>query len=122
RYDGVRQRLAAFPTRNVPERIQADLRELRGRLASEAVLLTELRQALEQTMREAVSPTGKSLASAVTVLLTELHPATAGRLDAFLGQFRDVQRRRAREEKPTQTPEQLLSLAVSGWLLGSPSA
>ncbi|MFO0878658.1 MAG: hypothetical protein U0840_15055 [Gemmataceae bacterium] len=122
RHEAVRKRLESFQSRTLTDRIQADLRDMRSRLAGEADQITETTRALEQTLREATSPVGKALGSAVTVLLTELHPATVARLDAFQGQYREAQRQLTRGSKSTVSPEQLLALAVSGWLLGSPSA
>ncbi len=123
RYQAVARRLAAFPGRNVPDRIQTDMREMKARLAGAQSLLAEADEALQACSKEAVeSKRGRELASAVRVIREELHPDTVGRLDAFLGQVREAARQKARAQKRTQTPETLLALAVSGWLLGSPSA
>jgi pimeloyl-ACP methyl ester carboxylesterase len=121
-YEAVRKRIAAFPTKNVSDRIQADLREMRARLESSAALIDEADHALQKCSKAVSTAEGRALASAVNVIRGELHPATIDRLDAFLGQVRDWERQQARGKKATQTPESLLSLAITGWLLGSPSA
>ncbi len=121
-YEAVRRRLETFPVEKSSDRIQADVREMRSRLQAAADLTEQAAQALDDTAKEAEGETGKTLAEAATVIKSELHPATADRLDAFLGQRRDAERRKARGMKPAMTPNQLLSLAVTGWLLGSPSA
>ena len=98
----MRKRLADFPVKNVPDRIQADMREMKERLASSAALMEEAGKALEACSKDVTTPNGRSLASAVAVIRTELHPATVDRLDAFLGQCRDAARQKARGKKPSQ--------------------
>jgi hypothetical protein len=122
RYEAVRKRLGDFPVKNPPDRIKADIREMKARLAGGDALLGEAGKALEACSKAVGPGQGAQLASAVRVIQTELNRYTVGRLDAFLGQVRDANRQKARGRKPTQTPERLLALAVSGWVLGSPSA
>jgi pimeloyl-ACP methyl ester carboxylesterase len=95
---------------------------MKVRLESSAALIDEADQALQKCSRAVNTAEGRALASAVNVIRGELHHATIDRLDAFLGQMRDWERQQARGKKPSQTPEGLLSLAITGWLLGSPSA
>ena len=118
----VAKRLAAFPTQNVPDRVLLDVRELESRLKATVGLVDQVGTALDEQVKDVKTPTGRSLASAVGEIRKELHPANVARLDAFLGQVKEVTRRKARGKPAQMTPEQLLSLAVSGWLLGSPSA
>lgn len=122
RYAAVRQRLKQFPTTHASDKVLADLREMRQRLTTSAAVLAEAGRALDDCVKLVETPAGKSLAAAVAVLRDELHPATVNRVDAFLGQMREYERQKAQGKKPTLTPEGLLSLAVSGWLVGSPSA
>lgn len=122
RYDAVRQRVADFPVKNVPERMQIDVREMKTKLYQANDQVAAAYKALDETARAATTPVGKALASAVATIKGELHPATVARLDAFLGQWRDAERQKDRDKKPGMGTDQLLGLAVSGWLLGSPSA
>jgi pimeloyl-ACP methyl ester carboxylesterase len=126
-YERVRKRLAEFPTKDVPERIAVDVREMKERLAGSAALMAEADKALKECHDRAMdkdtgTPRSRTLASAVRVIREEMHPSTVGRLDAFLGQVRDSARQQSRGKSSTQTPEKLLSLAITGWVLGSPSA
>src|SRR5262249_21731885 len=121
-YEEARKRLAKFPTQDVPDRVQADMREMRIRLKSMTDLIAEAKKALQEQSKAVTTAQGRSLASAAAVILKELHPATVDRLDAFLGQVRESHRRTLRKQKQVLTPEGLLSLAITGWLLGSPSA
>lgn len=118
----VTRRLGKFDPRGAGDRVQADVRQMRERLANAKAQLAEAKKALEDYGQAATTSQGKSLASAVAVILKELHPATVDRLDAFLGQVREDARRKARGTQPALTTDGLLSLAVTGWLLGSPSA
>ncbi len=119
----VRRRIANFPLQQASDRIRADLAELKAKLAASAELLADTSQALHDTLKEMPNAAeSRLLADAAQVILAELHEATTPRLDAFLGQYREAQRQKAQGKKPSLGPEQLLSLAVTGWLLGSPSA
>lgn len=122
RYQAVRKRLEAFAIAGAPDRVLADLREMRERLGSDAASLEEIGRLLDEVVAAVETPAGRSLASAVAVLREELHPASVHRLDAFLGQAREAARQKARGKKPEPGPDGLLALAVSGWLVGSPSA
>ena len=122
RYEATGREIQNFPLRNASDKVLADLRELKTRLATQAEALKEARAALAEWAKKVKTPEGRELARIVGVLDKELHPATIDRLDAFLGQAREAQRRLAKGETPPYTPEELLSLAVSGFVLGSPSA
>ena len=122
RYEAARKEADAFPLRNAPDNVLADLRDMRTRLDAQAGQMAEASKALAETAKLASSADGKLLASAVAAIKTEIHPATIGRLEAFMGQYRESYRQKARGNKPPYDADQLLSLAVSGWLLGSPSA
>lgn len=122
RFAGVRERLSAFPLDKVSDRVQVDVGEMKARLRQSADLVEQATRALDDTVKDVATTKGQALASAVAVLRGELHPANVDRLDAFLGQYKDAERQKARGQKSKMDTEQLLSLAISGWLLGSPSA
>src|SRR5205807_1473829 len=52
----------------------------------------------------------------------ELHPDTTERVDFFLSLAEQAERRLAAGQDPGTTPEQLLALAVTGWLKGKNGA
>jgi predicted esterase len=122
RFQATAKEIDNFPLRNASDKVLADLRELKTRLATQAETLKEAKTALGDWAKKVNTPAGKELVRIVGVIEKELHPATVDRLDAFLGQAREADRRIAKGEKPPYNPEELLSLAVSGFLLGSPSA
>jgi hypothetical protein len=122
RHEAVRKRLAEFPTRGISVKLRADVRELRDTRARTEALLDEARKALDSCAKGAIDARYKPLVHAVAIIKNELHVDNVERLDAFLGQVREAARRKGRRSLPPLKPAQLLALAVSGWLLGSPSA
>ncbi|MFQ3593467.1 MAG: hypothetical protein SNJ82_09825, partial [Gemmataceae bacterium] len=122
RFQATAKQIDDFPIRLASDKILADLRDMKTRLANQAEALNEARTALAEWAKQVATPQGRELARFVGVIEKELHAANVDRLDAFMGQAREASRRQAKGDKPPYTPEQLLSLAVSGFLLGSPSA
>lgn len=55
-------------------------------------------------------------------VLAELHPDTAERVDFFISLADQAERRIAAGDDPGATPEQLLALAITGWLKGKNGA
>jgi pimeloyl-ACP methyl ester carboxylesterase len=122
RHEAVRKRLPSFPTNNVPPKIVADAREMRDNYVQTDALLAEARQALIDCAKDPGDDRHKYLAEAAALIRNELHPDNVERLDAFLGQVREAARRKKGGSLKPLRPAELLALAVSGWLLGSPSA
>lgn len=120
-YEHVNKVIADFPTKGVPDKTLADVRELkadhdaaREKLAQTRRFLTELPGQVEEHQRSAM----RRLASAIR---DDLAPDNVGRLESFLGQAAQAERLR-KEGQATLSAAELLSLAATGWLLGSPSA
>lgn len=122
RVEAVGDAIKNFPLRNASDKVLADLREVRTRLSSQADSLKQASAALAEWSKEAKGEEGRELARASGVIAKEVHPANVERLEAFLSQAREAARRKARGAEQALKPEELLSLAVSGFLLGSPSA
>jgi hypothetical protein len=57
--------------------------------------------------------------AAAKVIRNELNHDTLVRLDAFLGLALQEERDRKKNRRPKQAPEELMALAVSGWLMGN---
>jgi dienelactone hydrolase len=72
--------------------------------------------------RPAVPLDRQTLAEAGDAVLAELHPDSAGRLDLFLGLAEQSAIARANGNTPSQSDEQLIALAVTGWLKGKNGA
>jgi pimeloyl-ACP methyl ester carboxylesterase len=57
--------------------------------------------------------------AAAEVIREDLNQDTLGRIDSFIGLAAQEERDRKNNKRPKQTPEELMSLAVSGWLMGN---
>ncbi len=110
-----------FPTKGVPKEQIAEWEVLQHEYKSTDRLVQETARLLRWT-RQAAGAKGALLRDAAGVLLDELNFENVARLDAFLGQARQAERLQKEGKKSEISAEQLLSLAVSGWLLGSASA
>ena len=77
---------------------------------------------LENVRQAARGADSAVLRVAAGIIHDELNFENVGRLDAFLGQARQAERLKKEGKKSEVSAEQLLGLAVSGWLLGSASA
>jgi hypothetical protein len=122
RHAAVRKRLAAFPEKHAPPKVVADLRDLRSQYARTDKRLQEAARHLTDCAAQIKAGPHRPLAEAAAVIRGELHFENVERLDAFLGQAAQAERQAAAKHKPSYDAAHLLSLAVTGWLLGSPSA
>ena len=121
RHNWVQEQLAAWPTQGLDERSLGRVQSLKTIYDSTQPNVAQARRYLKELPGRLTSPgTRQLLTEAATAILDELTLENVGRLEAFLNQARLV------EKKPTaegdQGPEALLSLAVTGWLLGNNSA
>lgn len=64
----------------------------------------------------------QAFGKAADAIGTELDPDNLSRLEAFLTFARQAETDQKQSRPPTNTPDQLMALAVSGWLLGSSAA
>jgi predicted esterase len=122
RHLAVRKALAAFPVKEAPDQVRVDIARLKSEDDQLVKRLQRVDSLLDACAKEATEPRDKPLVAAVQVIRGELHPSNLDRLDAFVGQANQAEREKAAKRKPTKTPAQIISLAVSGWLLGSSSA
>jgi hypothetical protein len=112
--------LAAVSFQGIDEKQQTRLRGLRSqyeagreRIALAQRHLSDVPPRIEQgSLRELFT-------QAAANILAELTHETAGRLDAFASLAQQAERDRKQNRKPAHAPEQLMALAVSGWLLGN---
>jgi predicted esterase len=123
-YRRVRQLLDDFPSKDVPKEQVAKVQELEHEYKEAEQLLQETTRLLEKVRKDALGAnnTASVLTEAAGVILAELSFENVGRLDTFLGQARQAERYQKARKPSEVSVDQLLSLAVSGWLLGSASA
>jgi pimeloyl-ACP methyl ester carboxylesterase len=122
-FERAHKALADFPTQGVDEQVLTDVRQLRTEAdtAAENVeqahrFLKELPDKLSQLDQQGWLP------AAAAAVRAEVAPDTVGRLETFLGQAKQADRQRQQGKTPELVPQQLLALAVSGWLLGNTAA
>jgi pimeloyl-ACP methyl ester carboxylesterase len=123
RHYWVQTRLANFPRQGMEEKLIVRVSALRATYETLNKQLSRARHHLDDVMAHVSDPAhGKLLCEAASVISTELNEDTVNRLEAFINLAQQAEQARQHGRTPDQTPEQLLALAVSGWLVGSSSA
>jgi pimeloyl-ACP methyl ester carboxylesterase len=141
RHAWVQQQLAEFPRRDVDEQALTTIGALKSRYEEANECLKQWRHWLEKLPAQIKEPDEKKLFDdAVAVILKEIRlddclPPPPGegrylsyrqgkvlRLDAFGSMAAQVERDQKQGRTPTNSPSELLALAVSGWLLGKDAA
>jgi hypothetical protein len=123
RFREVRRRLTDFSEDGADEQVLTDVRALRGEAEEAGDNADQARRYLKELADALPEADRRSwLGQAAAAVRAELAPDTVGRLQTFLAQARQAERQRKAGKTPELAPPQLLSLAVSGWLLGNTSA
>jgi pimeloyl-ACP methyl ester carboxylesterase len=122
RHEAARQLLTNFPESDLTEQMASTLQEIRADYEQGAERFRDTSRLLAALCKSAGDDTTTDLARAAQRVLLEMDNESSVRLDAFLSQARQAARQRAAGDKPSLSDAELLSLAVSGWLLGSPAA
>ncbi len=141
RHGWAQKQLASFPASAADEKQLATIRSLRSRYQAAEELLNESHRLLKELPAQVKDPDGKALfEEAAAAILKELRiddclPAPPGRwksrareqgkvqrLDSFLSMAAQAERDRKKGRDPANSATELLSLAVSGWLLGKDAA
>jgi predicted esterase len=117
RHHFAHSKVRSFPEKGMDEKLSARVRALQANMETAENNVSAARQVLEG-LPQAVADTGQRqlFSRAAESILEELTPDNAGRLDAFASIARQSKGR------AEYTAEQLMALAVSGWLLGNNSA
>lgn len=123
--------LARFPIKDLDagNEALAGIGAMRAKYKAANASLTQVRRFLGTLPASIANPGQKALfTKATAAILTELslddfldanpEKLKLGRLDPFLELAEQAEREKKLGQTPTNTPEQLLSVAVSGWLLG----
>jgi dienelactone hydrolase len=123
RHQWVQERLAEFPQEGVEEKLLDRVRALQAGYEAGNLNLALARRYLQELPAQIGDPSQRQLFSEMAAAIrTDLSHDTVGRLDAFLGLAQQAERERRQDKQPELGPDQLLALAVSGWLLGNSSA
>lgn len=123
RYNWVRERTEGFPRNDIDARVLERVDVLKGQVATAQANVTRVQKLLQELPAKLEDgPHREGLTTAASAVLAEVNPDTVQRLDAFVEQAEQAERKRQAGQSPVAKPEELLSLAVSGWLLGNNSA
>lgn len=120
-FELAKHKMTDFPDKDASEQMLATLQEIRSQYESGEETAREAARLLRDLRKEA-NGDAAPLGAAVDTILEELQAESAGRLEAFCGQARQAERQRKKGAKPDMSATELLSLATSGWLLGSAGA
>jgi predicted esterase len=139
RHQWLQKQLADFPTQGTDEKLLARVRALKAKYEAANEAMAQARRLIEGLLpRVKIVEDRKVLEQAAAVILSEMNvgdflpPAGSWgfslerlrfqRLDSFLSLALQAERDQKNGRAPTNNPSELLSLAVSGWLLGKNSA
>jgi hypothetical protein len=117
-HQAAQQKLERFP-KEEDERLLARVRLLRDRYEKRSEDLGKARRYLALWPARAKN---RWFAPAADALLQELTYDNVERLEKFINLSAQVEREAAQGQTPSLSPDELLALAVSGWLLGNVSA
>jgi dienelactone hydrolase len=117
----VQKRLAKFTEKDAPEDVLASYREIKAEYAGVKERADQVKAYLDDLTKkiEKIEP---KFAEAAKAILDDLTPETLPRLETFLSQAKQAERQLKAKKKPDLAPTELMSLAVTGWLLGNGAA
>jgi pimeloyl-ACP methyl ester carboxylesterase len=123
RHQWVQAKLASFPQQGMEEKLIARVTALRAAYETWNKNLAVARRFLDElSVRMTDSAQAKLFKEAAVVIGSELNQDTVNRLEAFTKLAQQAENEQKGNRTPEHSPEQLLALAVSGWLLGNSSA
>ena len=120
-YENVLARIKEFPAKEADDKVLAQLADLKSECTTFQVKVSQAGRYLDELAQEVGGGRRQAFLDMAAAIKAELSPETLPRLEAFLGQAAQAERLR-KEKQQTASAGELLALAVSGWLLGSPSA
>jgi hypothetical protein len=118
----VEANLARFPHQVADQRAAAGIRSLKASYETARDNLGLARRLLKDLPPRTRGAHQEMFTEAADVILESLDMENVVRLDAFLTLGSQAERDGKQNEKTVQDPAQLMSLAVSGWLLGKDAA
>lgn len=123
RHHWVQAKLARFPRQGMDEKLLARVDGLRATYETTSKNLALACRYLDGLLARLSDPAQSTLFhEAGAVIRSELNHDTVNRLEAFISLAKQAEHQQQQNRTPDQTSEQLLSLAISGWLLGNSSA
>jgi pimeloyl-ACP methyl ester carboxylesterase len=114
----VQSLLQGFTPENASEKAQNQIRIIQGQVKDAKAELEETRRLLTAVQKQAPGVFREALAE----IEASLNPDTCGRLDAFRMLAKQEEQNAAKSQKSELSHEQLLALAVTGWIMGNNGA
>jgi hypothetical protein len=123
RHQWAQARLAAFPQQLADEAMLVRVRALQAGYETANKNVALARQYLAELPALVLDGSQRSLlGEAAAAIAPDLNPDTIDRLETFISLGQQAQRDREQNRTPAYSPEQLLALAASGWLMGNAAA
>lgn len=117
-----RQILAQLPREGLEADLSLRVTSLRVKVDSLTSRLELARRYLRTLPDRVEGPFAELLCDAASVIREELHVEGLERLEPFLNLAEQAERAERAGREPTDSPDQLLARAVTGWLLGKEAA
>lgn len=120
--DRVRKLLARFPLEKAEAKQLARLRDLKAKHETAEAAVKAAKRYLKDVPALLSGDDKKVWEEAAAALLAEVNADNVERLEPFVKYAEQDEQQRKQQKKPTQTPEEIMALAVSGWHLGAGAA
>ena len=122
-FKAVRMELDKFQKKDVADQVLADVNDLRTDYIAIAAKIAEIDRLLGTLSTDVTDTKGRPImVEAAKVIRKELQADTLPRLEAFLSQAKQYERQKVAGKTPDLRPDELMALAVTGWLLGGSAA
>ncbi|MCE9534237.1 MAG: hypothetical protein K8T89_24420, partial [Planctomycetes bacterium] len=112
--------LKRLPKEQVPAKFTVKVAGFKAEYEATSAKFNDAKRHLGELSKQA-GPSFKDLTDAADFISAELHLDTTSRLDLFLTLAEQAEVALKAQKKPIHTPEQLLSAAICGWLMGNTS-
>jgi hypothetical protein len=122
RYTAVRTLLARLPLNEVEPRLASEISALRNKLDTADRQVRECRTLFRKLADRLAGPLDRTFDEALPEIAAGLGPDTIDRLEAFVNLANQHENEIASGKKPTYCIEDVLALAVTGFVLGNASA
>jgi pimeloyl-ACP methyl ester carboxylesterase len=122
RYSVVRNILSRIPMTEVEPRLASEIAAMKSKLDGDDGKIEECRTLFKKLSDRLAGPLDPTLGEAIPTIEAALGPDMIGRLDAFLTMGNQHETEVAARKAPTQCIEDVLALAVTGFVMGNASA
>src|SRR5262249_15193024 len=118
----LRDQVGEFREQYATQKAVDEVRAIGRAYAENEKKIKEVRDFLKAQLKHVRGEEETLFTEAAKAIRAELHHDTISRLDTFLEQARQAAKQEKNKGKADKTASELLSMAVTGWLLGGNSA